>query len=271
MMLFLFTIMLLTACGVANIPSSVTTTRSITLLPTTTIQLLPSNIPTTTPVPSDNADVWQRGWLLGQPCVPPCWEGIVPGQTSREAALAILANKKFIADLNGALPTNPSDERGSIGWKMVHASSKSYGEAIFDNTQTAHPIRFISLDLPGAFQLSEIIARYGPPSHILALASRDMHDSNQIYYGVKFIFIEHGFAVYRENLTLNDTLKESLYVSGVYFFEPTIDSLKYWHFAPYYKVPRTETLQLWHGFDTFAAYCQPEEPDDHDACAPPSR
>lgn len=262
-------ILIITACGIADAPSSAPTAAPSRLLPTTATHLLPSNRPPPTPVPSGNYDVWLRGWLLGQPCAPPCWEGITPGKTSREAALALLTKKPFIIDLDGTLPANPADETGSIGWNMGTGSTKRHGEAIFDNNQTDYRIRSIWLDLPNMFQLSDVIARYGPPSHVLALAGRARHEPNQIFYDVNLIFLEHGFTLCRTNLRWGDAIEERMYLSGVSFFEPTIDSFKDWRFLPYQTTPRIEALQPWHGFDTFGAYCQPEEDWDSNVCAQP--
>src|SRR5512132_3259667 len=38
-------------------------------------------------------------WLAGQPCAPPCWEGITPGKTRVDEAVALLNRHPMVTDI----------------------------------------------------------------------------------------------------------------------------------------------------------------------------
>jgi hypothetical protein len=43
------------------------------------------------------ADMVDQSWINGQPCLPPCWQGLEPGISSREEAVDTVKNLSFIS------------------------------------------------------------------------------------------------------------------------------------------------------------------------------
>lgn len=68
---------------------------------------------TYTPVPT----VVEPGLAYGEPCKPPCWYGMVPGQSTREdaeQAIRLLRDTQWPEDISGGEPCGYSIEPGSI-------------------------------------------------------------------------------------------------------------------------------------------------------------
>lgn len=257
--LLLLSSLILGACGVVDIPAAAPTA------PSQHIQSTPTMVSTSQMSP-ESFQMWQHDWLQGTPCAPPCWEGITPGKTTLDEAEAILQTKTFVHKVDLVSSTAPSDPSGSFGWDYVHGKGSGYGS--YDKLNPSHVIKHLTINLPGIVPLSAITARYGSPSHVIARASRAVHEPSQISYELRLIFLSQGFSVYRPRLLLTSKMTEDMDVWVLDLFEPTLDGVSF-RFRELQANP--SALQPWYGFDTFAAYCQPAEEGDLDACAPPSR
>jgi hypothetical protein len=136
----------------------------------------PTLTPTSTRLPHDPRDIGtvgppvvDTGLFYGEPCSPPCWEGITPGVTSKSEALLILdqlvrqgkvtsyiqeADWLYFAQLTGGEIVLNLDE----SYRYVSGMSLRYGYLRFD------------------FRVWEIIDRFGEPEAVFS--SGDWVDDN---------------------------------------------------------------------------------------------
>ncbi len=123
---------------------------------------------------------WAEGWLTGQPCAPPCWEGITPGVTSIDEALARVRQ----------LGTNhvlyrPTIKYPTILWGWDHGGFGQIGTH-------AGVITEIYPGYELEYRLGDIVARFGEPSHSLTYATVM---EGQSTYLLKLYFVSQGIVL----------------------------------------------------------------------------
>jgi hypothetical protein len=154
--------------------------------------------------------------LTGEPCEPPCWQGLVPG-ASTEGEI-----ERFLT--SSGLVNRSSIHRGRLsrGGETVGVSIQWLSTA---NTQGAHARN--SFDLEGGIlqdmtiymdtqvTLEELFGRYGPPDRYVAAAS-GIHLTEA---RVTLFYPEHGFTA-RVELPWHDaSLRPDTNVASVWYFK----------------------------------------------------
>lgn len=245
-------------CGteqsVTNVPSNnksqsaATATVISAINPTTTLPVTPSVISSTT-ISTD----WRYRWLRGTPCRPPCWEGIIPGQTTATEAIKLLQNNSFISNVRGINITPPSKDFGNIFWDWKD-QNKGSGDLVYNPEAPIKIINFIALDYNVSFKLTEVMQVYGEPSHVQATAT--INPDFSYSYDIKVVYLSQGFAlrtsVTSKNASNKPTLNETTTLERLDFFIKGIDG-----FAESYKRPPLKTyLVPWQGFKDFDFYLQ---------------
>jgi hypothetical protein len=127
-------------------------------------------------LPSGGQTFTQR-WLLKQPCVPPCWEGVTVGVTTQEDAFHILSKSPYvyIVDNGGlALGISPIHE-GELRWLWTDQLDPSHQIPGSHTMNTIHvfsaahrPVRLMEMNFPYGFTLRQLVNAYGNPSHTVA-------------------------------------------------------------------------------------------------------
>ncbi|MBU0491269.1 MAG: hypothetical protein KKA73_14725 [Chloroflexi bacterium] len=144
--------------------------------------------PTKSPPPAD----WPTRWLRGIPCSPPCWEGMIPGETTAAEAVEIWRASPVIDTVEISIPRIMPD-RGIVTWTWV--GGKDGGEAIFHAQTTDNPIYIIHPYLPTSFKLGDIIQAYGEPSHVAAIVT-SRPDDDGIDYSLSILYRLQGFILF---------------------------------------------------------------------------
>lgn len=191
---------------------------------------------------------WQRGWLVGRPCAPPCWEGITPGKTSGEEALQLLNKMAFVRDVKFDRLIGQSD-RGQIQWDLKNGFPG--GMIVFDTTQSGEPVTGIQITYSETFKLSEIIDRFGEPTYVIAAAYRAPLPEKRIEHRLYLVFLEHGFAV--EALAAPELVSGEIQVTGPFYFVPSLQGFEEFNSG------LTQFLVPWEGFQSFQFYCRDGE------------
>ncbi|NLV75183.1 MAG: hypothetical protein GXY52_10980 [Chloroflexi bacterium] len=94
--------------------------------------------------------------LAANPYAPPCWFGIIPGETTRKEVL------KRLAEIPGVL-TGTIHTINEFDIRMVEAQTADelYISCYFDDSE-----RITQLDVSGRYRLEEIIRIYGEPDAV---------------------------------------------------------------------------------------------------------
>jgi hypothetical protein len=224
------------------------------LTPTFTSVLTPTATPTlyltktrTTPIPIE----WTTGWLRGDPCYAPCWEGILPGRDTPEEAVAKLKKNPKMQSIKNE-ENYYNHDRGDISW--LWANGQEGGEISYLRSGKNQKIRNIfPLFYVSQVHFVDVIKVYGYPSHIAAYMARAL-EGPAIFYSFDLVYINYGFDLGSKSGP-SETIDENVILSGASFFYPTIEGFD----ATDFREQPSKWLIPWKGFKDFMFYCQ-EEP-----------
>jgi hypothetical protein len=171
------------------------------------------------PSPEDEAKI-DRSLVTGDPCSPPCWQGIYPGSTRGEDVIVILRDLDFI-DTDSF---QHADE--SVFWDSAISDTNTWLGAVdvADRIVSEIRIRQIEYDLT----LGELISIYGNPDGVGA--SQPIADAPPCFtFGI--MWVTQGFSVSLPSIHQRDLsqghplVTADTRVIGVGYFLPA-DSLQ---------------------------------------------
>ena len=201
---------------------------------------------------------WERDWLAGIPCRPPCWEGITPGQTMASEAERILRQHFQVGKLNHF-------QFDTIPYCIVYWErwKNGYGGGNVTYHRDTSIVSLIGLSFPHDFTLAEVMQAYGQPSHVLALAERNFERLNEINYSLVVVYEPQGFLLlWHWMYPQRPVIDQRLSFRTVAFFEPTVEGLEYALGNPVHA----ELLVPWKGLVDFQEYCHPMGSTGPDPC-----
>ncbi len=203
---------------------------------------------------------FDKRWLQGIPCAPPCWEGITPGQSTLTDAIRLLQQSPAIQPQT--VHFEPwSEEEENLGYiKWQWRGSKFGGEIYYYLTQGEAIVTYIRPgleaipDADASFTLGEVIAAYGEPSHIHAVGFHGRHGDGP-FYSATFYYEKLGMALEPGSLyDSKPTLGPGLRLENVSFSIEPVQPLRP-TFAGIPDDPGTGP-QPWQGFKDFDVYCK---------------
>jgi len=122
-------------------------------------------------------------------CAWPCWQGIIPGVTTRDEALQILNNSPIIVEIS-----TRSNELAagfdSINWKWVLDDSETTGLARSQNGIVYE----IQLKTNQSISIGEIINRFGPPEKINIIDCTEVPEGEFRYWCGILYYTKKGFS-----------------------------------------------------------------------------
>lgn len=188
-------------------------------------------------------------WLDHPPCLPPCWDGMTPGQTTKREALARLRQHPLVTDLEifeGETPDGKEDGTAYWRWKgTTHEGGEvSYLDSTVYEIGISNPSQLLT------FQ--DVIDAYGEPSHVKASAYPSSDGSHTVYR-LDFVYLSQGFAL---NWSKSNVRKPQFgpewNAFDLDFFEPTLEGFSLaWGGSPVVA----ENLVPWRGMLSFDDYC----------------
>ncbi len=155
-------------------------------------------------------DVGDGGLISGQPCGAPCFLGITPGKTSRNAALQVLRRR-------GQYEFCQEPQRAVAGELPIDCSSFDVYYSIETDTVTS-----IAFKPSNVISLQEIVSVHGPPSGVVVIDRNDSVEGNlpdrlfmAVYYdGVQMVI----------NLPVEETktyaVSPNTEIDSVSYFDP---------------------------------------------------
>jgi hypothetical protein len=199
------------------------------------------------PIPLSFQD---RSWLVGVPCSPPCWYGLVPGQSSESDVISVLGDLDFIdVDSMDIVRTQFFEETVQEVYIQVEMKMKMEGRGNINFLIQEDSLKVIAESLNYEISLQEVVDAIGEPDYISPIEQPQMRGkpycdvaifwiekqlSVGYQYSEKDTWLEHCEAILEGRLMNPDQIIE-------YF--SLIDTS-----SGYYLYPRPEDTVPWPGF-----------------------
>jgi len=115
-------------------------------------------LPIMPPPPS----VQDESLTTGEPCLPPCWYGIHPGQTTLQEAIEIAKGLPFVDPASVIQNARDLPERIDqvVDWQYVGATRPTHGGVLYVRQGTIARIRIF---LPRKLKLADVLVTQGKP------------------------------------------------------------------------------------------------------------
>lgn len=182
-------------------------------------------------------------WLRGIPCTPPCWEGITPGMTTLTETFSILSQNISFVDIEIVHISKNSALRAIRIVETESGQSREYAVNVYSMpVAQGGVVTGFFIELP-KMELQEVIAHYGPPSHVWAYIQPWSTDFQ--YWGVSLLWISQGFEIRVDGDGDFPIIDEKFIVGQrVNFFSPGIDGYNLAEGAHYHE----SEFFLWEGY-----------------------
>ena len=198
--------------------------------------------------------------LTGTPCAPPCWGGIIPGESDEEQVLQALKDSALVrAD---TIHSRPQEERGKPLTEIEWSGWAKYPSKLF-----LHNNRVLRIDiyLDQGPTLGQIVERYGPPERVEAsLAYPPLYSVVLDYPAHGLTVISHHYPEelppfsssrsFQERFLVDDRagkLEEAFRVTWATYYAPTTlrAALRdVFHFSAEDVEESVAQAYPWHGF-----------------------
>lgn len=174
-------------------------------------------------------------FVSDEPCAPPCWRGIVPGETNWNDALNIIRDDSELTSLQ----TRTDEATRQIG--------AAWGQRDGDNccqmfSQDGQTVSFIVAQTTPRVRFGQVVAKHGEPSYIIGDTVSPDQALVSVYYPdipmLIYVFVEGEEGLIGER---------SEVVGFAYLTEDLMDLLL-----------QTSNLHSWDGYKTFNEYMKSE-------------
>ena len=191
-------------------------------------------------------------WLSGNSCSPPCWEGIMPGQTTLKDAVDLLQNNPLIGQLTIYADENRPNS-GEISWNWPGVEKR--GGRVFYAPIGDVAESVVYAIWPGfgeGIRLGEVIQAFGEPSHvkIREVTILEPPAPREAWHTYTLIWIENGFLV-RGAPVSQTKIDDDFVIYTIGLFEPSMEG--------YLALEGNSGADsvLWHGYDDANTYFVP--------------
>jgi hypothetical protein len=187
--------------------------------------------------------------ILENPCSPPCWQGIIPGVTTESEAEKIL-KKIAVTEKDPFLePTSPYEIfEKSTCWRFL-----DYGGVCLE--EIGGIVQGIDITPIEKFNLDQLLALYGPPSHVLLFKGFGDYSfvGKLLFYKSMGIYISLDIVPYDHSM--KPTIEQNDMVVRISFYNPIlfIDYVNYVVNFHFYEDEQEIDVfgQPWHGFGEY--------------------
>lgn len=190
---------------------------------------------------------YKKRWFQGDSCPPPCWEGIIPQETTLEEALEVLNQHPFITKITSSEPRR-------LRFLLIVDKKEVNGSLTFQEEPpyTVQQIDFALYSLT----LGEVIAAYGEPSYVLVSTKAtplpdDPNDGGRAFW-IGVVYPELGFVAGGDGGFFGKSQKlDGMTFFGIPFELPLDDRMK----RIFGRMTDSYELIPWQGYQSFAFYC----------------
>jgi hypothetical protein len=139
----------------------------------------------------EDINLQDQSLRTGKPCRPPCWQRIVPGETTAVEAQSGLASLPFVdASTIVEVARSRVNKHGRINWTGALPNSPD-GQIFYDSSMTVDLIR---VSLHHEVLLQDIIALLGAPDGYIAYLQPGFEIGMTDYYYIDFVWLDQGFS-----------------------------------------------------------------------------
>lgn len=201
--------------------------------------------------PTNSAVAPDKEVLATQTCKLPCWQGIIPGETSKDAFINLIKQNPYFAP--DSLEEYPVGSGTVIGWSYPNGLNNGGGVYIRENT-----IQVLNLDATSGITMGEVIKRFGEPT--MVQIDSGLVGDHQAGFDVRAYYPQSGLVVhFARKLFSTDfraVVQPNLVVDEITLFPPgsaedIVSIAKRFHgptrIASIYLLP----LQVWHGYGDY--------------------
>jgi len=196
--------------------------------------------------------------LTDIPCAAPCWQGIVPSETSRSQAMQILKECPYI--LPGSLQEAGTSDRGGVTWTWRVPGRRLEPSISWEDDV----VQEITLGLTYDLTVDQAVSKFGPPE---ALSVGEGGVPEHSYWIIDLYYPNIGVQFKAYTPEFESSLEPSTEVGVAQFFVPTSlerrveDVFGYGEDAEYIVSHEMSLMRPWRGYgDLFEVYY--ESPQD---------
>ena len=158
--------------------------------------------------------------VLANPCDPPCWYGIQPGEMTSVPALSILMDLPWVVSIRERMRRYPrNNELIHLEWKFSRPVPDTYGYAYFDDDICTA----ISILTYGSLTVSDAFGRFGEPElmwmHSEKAGTREWVEVT-LLYSSDGIVVEVDIDLPAEGASNYVEIREKTPVWRVTYFDP---------------------------------------------------
>jgi hypothetical protein len=176
-----------------------------------------------------------------EPCLPPCWQGLTPAESTDQEILELLESAPFVRNIK----TYQSDDGDLevVTWDsaLSFRSSTGYGGRI---KLSDGVLVYITVELEYRLQLKEVIDQLGEPT----LYSIMPCDAESLCLFVTLIWPQHGFALDLFEQSENAAVNPDMFVQRAMYFAVGTDATEFL-IASGSSVDYAHLFQPWQGFE----------------------
>ena len=188
--------------------------------------------------------------LTGEPCEPPCWQGLTPGVSTEEEVNDFLLSSELVDQssiFRGAVTLGTGEVVGTTiqWWSGANMSSvpRQFGN---DCTVEGGLLRHMTIWLDCEVTLEDLLERYGDPAKFTAW----LLPVDPPHVRVTLFYPRHGFEA---TLTIprdDVQLRPESQIARVWYFRSASDIGDYLRLCREvgYPCASEDTLQDWHGY-----------------------
>lgn len=209
-------------------------------------------IPPTYPAAED-ANWVDRSLITGEPCVPPCWHSLIPGESMEENAMIVLEQSSFVNNSSIERYPQAGEEIRGIAWVSRAASDRLDPE---EWPPATHYITFDSLGLVSVISVSleydlevqELIDLIGEPRYYLP---RPFGPTP--CFMVELYWLQDGLMVVLAPLPEGSRVPSNTHIMRADYFAPTDNPVEYWEASRFssetFGASSMDLLQEWEGLE----------------------
>jgi hypothetical protein len=187
-----------------------------------------------------------------QPCAPPCWQGLIPGQSTRDDVSDFVETSDLIPDWR----LEEKNDTIWWGWTLNHR-----GYFRFDDNET---LKSMSIFPNFQFPVSDILEIYGDPVATRSHVEHNPHDHDDFIVKVFFYYPQYGLLIefkIKEGLSSASTVVLSPDMLGYGFglYPPTDSLIKFVEEIHHFQQDQEDQIDMfiendltlgWWGFDS---------------------
>ncbi|MBN2469910.1 MAG: hypothetical protein JXN59_04220 [Anaerolineae bacterium] len=185
------------------------------------------------PQPSLRSELFldDRSLVSGEPCVAPCWNGIVPGETTWTEAITLVQNDEAFAGFE----TEANEGLLQAIWQK--AGSEQFCCRLLSEGEE-EPVSYVFLALSPGIIVDEVLRQHGDPTYVTTFDFTDAESVIQLIYPDQYMVISVVVGDSTASLLANSDVVAVLYMSP----------------GEMQLILDTTELQAWNGYQSYSAY-----------------